>query len=122
MRSSILSLAIAALLAFSVPAHAQDAVEEETVSDAVDIAIWCGAFYYFASQGAGPETDEGKGYTEMANAAYAEARVALEEDGVEASEYDRIIEYYVELVVEDLSTEGAELRYSEQDCADLIGA
>ncbi len=119
MRSSILAIATAALVAFSLPVFAQ---EEETVSDEVDIAIWCGAFYSFAAEGAGPETEEGKAYTEAANVAYAEARLALEADEVEPSEYERIIGYYVDLVVEDLSTEGAELRYSEEDCATLVGA
>jgi hypothetical protein len=119
MRSSVLAIVTTALLALSVPTFAQ---EEETVSDEVDIAIWCGAFYYFAAEGAGLETEEGKAFNEAANVAYGEARLALEADEVDPAEYDRIIGYYVELVVEDLSTEGAELRYSEEDCANLVGA
>lgn len=121
MRSCILALATAGLLAFAAPVFAQED-GEEYVSDGVDIAIWCGAFYSFAAEGAGTETDDGKIYTEMAESAYAEARLALEADEVDPAEYEGIISYYVDLVVEDLSTEGAELRYTEQDCASLIGA
>ena len=116
------AVAAAALLAFAAPAFAQDAPadDEEYVSEAVDKTIWCGAFFAFAAQGAGETTDQGKLYTEAANAAYAQARVALEEDGIAEEDYDSIIDYTVDLVVEDLSTEGAELRYSEDDCIALV--
>ena len=114
------AISAAALLAFAAPVFAQDAADEETVSEAVDQTIWCGAFFSFAAQGAGETTDQGKLYTEAANAAYAQARVALEEDGIAEEEYDGIISYTVDLVVEDLTTEGAELRYSEDECIALV--
>ncbi|HEY0034236.1 MAG TPA: hypothetical protein VGB81_13300 [Devosia sp.] len=119
MRSSILAVATAVVLAFSMPVFAQDA-EEELVSDEVDIAMWCGAAYSVASQIEGTSEADAAAATESANAAYAQARVALEEDQIEKSEYDRLVEFYVDAAVADMTNPEAELRYTDEQCSALI--
>ena len=118
MRSSILALLTTAVLAFASPAYAQDASEE--VSDAVDIALWCGAAYSVASQMEGATEASAADASAAAEAAYAKARVALEEDQIEESEYDRLVEYYVDAALEDIINPDAELRYSDEECLALV--
>lgn len=119
MRSSILAIAAASLLVFAAPVYAQDAAEEE-VSEAVDIALWCGAAYSVAAEIGGMSEADAAAATQAADASYAKARVALEEDEVEAGEYERIVGFYVDAAVEDFSNPDAELRYSDEECTALI--
>ena len=120
MRSSILAVVAAVLLVIPAPAFAQDS-GEETVSDAVDIAMWCGAAYTVASQIDGTSEADAAAASGMADAAFEQARIALEADQIEEGEYDRLVEFYVNAAVEDITNPDTELRYSDQDCSDLIG-
>ena len=119
-RSLLLVAATAIALGFSAPVFAQEA-DSEYVSADVDIAIWCGALNYFASQGVDAGSDQFKLYDDAAKVAYDKARVALEADGVDPAEYERIISHYVELATAELSAEGTQTRYTEEECSALVG-
>jgi len=45
---------------------------------------------------------------------------AMSQDGIAEAEYDRLIDYYVEIAVENLTNPAAELRYSDAECEALV--
>lgn len=120
MRSSILAIAALGLLAFATPAFAQAAPEDEEVSDAVDIAMWCGAAYTVAHKTAAEAGEDGSVAEAAAAKAFDHAKAALDEDGVEAGEYDRLIDFYVSSAIEDLTSGTEDTRYTADECAELI--
>jgi len=95
------------------------AFAEEEVSDAVDQALWCGAAYAAVTQIDGMSEDDIVSAEAASTAAFAVAVIAMEEDGIEETEHKRLVDYYVEMAVENLSDPDAELRYSDEDCAAL---
>ena len=117
MRTKLLAVATLALLTFSMPAFAQDDVpEEDQVSDAVDIAFWCGAAFTVASMSDSVTAEEKDASEQMAALAFARAKTALDADGVEASEYDRLTQFYVESAVAAVGTGEEEMRYTSDEC------
>src|SRR3954471_24263463 len=100
MRNTLLAVASIALMTFSFPVYAQDDVPaEDQVSDAVDIAFWCGAAFTVASMSDDLPADQKDASKQMADLAFARAKTALDADGVEASEYDRLADFYVSSAV-----------------------
>ena len=123
LRSLFFAAATASTLGFSAPVFAQEATaDSEYVSADVDIAIWCGALFYYASQGVDAGSDQFKSYDEAAKIAYGKARVALEADGIDPAEYERIISHYGDLATAELSAENSETRYTEEECIALVEA
>lgn len=117
MRTKLLAAATLALLAFSMPAFAQDVVpEEDQVSDAVDIAFWCGAAFTVASLSDALSAEEKAASDQMADLAFARAKKALDEDGIEDSEYDRLTDFYVTSANAALSTGEEDMRYTSEEC------
>jgi hypothetical protein len=117
MRTKLLAVATLALLTFSIPAFAQDAVpEEDQVSDAVDIAFWCGAAFTVASLSDDLSAEEKAASDHMADLAFARAKKALDEDGIEAGEYDRLTDFYVTSANAALSTGEEDMRYTSEEC------
>ena len=119
MRTQLLAVAALALMTFSFPAYAQDAAavpEEDQVSDAVDIAFWCGAAFSVAANSDDLPADQKAASAELAKKAYVRARKALDADGVEASEYDRLIDFYVDSAIAALSTGEEDMRYTPDEC------
>lgn len=113
MHAKLVSIAAVALFALATPAFAED-----VVSDDVDIALWCGAAFVVASQSDELTAEQAEATETLADLSFAKALVALEADGVEAGEYDRLVEFYVEAAFTDLTTD-AEMRYTSDECADL---
>jgi len=120
MRSSILAIAALGMLAFATPAFAQSNPENEDVSEAVDIAMWCGAAYTVAHKTAAEAGEDGSAAEAAAAKAFEHAKTALDEDGIEAGEYDRLIDFYVSSAVEDLTSDSEDTRYTADECAALI--
>lgn len=110
------ALAAAVLMGFVAPSFAQ----EEEVSDAVDIAMWCGAAYTVASKVDGMSAEDVTNTEAAAELAFAKAHAALVEDGVEEGEYDRLISFYVDAAVQDMTSTATEMRYSDDECVALI--
>ena len=108
-------LAALAILGWALPAMAQD-----EVSDAVDQALWCGAAYSALTQIDGMSEDDIASADARATATFVVAVDAMNEDGIAETEYDRLIEYYIDIAVENLTNPDAELRYSDADCEALI--
>ena len=111
MRTQLLAVATAALLAFSLPVHA-----EEEVSDEVDIAFWCGAAFTVAAMSDDLSEEEQAASDHLATLAFARAKDALDADGVETSEYDRLTDFYVESAVAALQTGEEDMRYTSDEC------
>jgi hypothetical protein len=109
------ALGALAFTGLTLPALAQD-----EVSDAVDQALWYGAAYTAVTQTAGMSDDEIAAADAAATAAFTVAVTAMEEDGIEVGEHTRLIDYYVEIAMEDLTNPDAELRYSDAECTALI--
>lgn len=109
------AFAALALIGGALPAFAQ-----EEVSDAVDQALWCGAAYSAVTQIEGMSEDDIASADAAATAAFTAAAVAMEEDGIAETEHDRLVEYYVEMAVENLTNPDAELRYSDEECEAMI--
>lgn len=103
-----------ALLGGAAPTFAQ-----EEVSDAVDQALWCGAAYTAVTQVEGMSEDDIAAAESAATDAFTVAAVAMQEDGIADTEHDRLVEYYVEMAVADLTNPDAELRYTDEECAEL---
>lgn len=117
MRSKILAIATLAVLTFALPAHAEEEVPaEDQVSDAVDIAFWCGAAFTVAAMSDDLSADEKAASDQMATLAFARAKTALDADGVETSEYDRLTDFYVESAVAALKTGEEDMRYTSDEC------
>lgn len=114
MHAKIASIAAAALFALATPVFAEDAV----VSDDVDIALWCGAAFVVASQSDELTGEQVEATATLADLSFAKALTALEADGVEEAEYDRLVQFYVEAAFTDLTTD-AEMRYTSDECAEL---
>ena len=108
------TLATLAVVGWALPALAQD-----EVSDAVDRALWCGAAYSALTQIEGMSAEDVASADAKATVAFEAAVVAMNEDGIEESEYDRLIDYYIEIAVENLTNPEAELRYSDAECEAL---
>lgn len=119
MRSSILAIAAVGMLAFAAPAFAQD-TDEDSVSDAVDIAMWCGAAFTVAHTSAEAAGEDTAALDAAATKAFEHAKTALDEDGVEAGEYDRLVDFYVTSAVEDLTSGSTDTRYTADECTALI--
>ena len=115
MRTKLLAVATAALLALCPAAYAQDSADE-VVSDAVDIAMWCGAAFTVAAMSEELTPDEKAASEQMATLAFARAETALVADGIEAGEYDRITDFYVESAVAALATGEEDMRYTSDEC------
>lgn len=110
------ALAATALLTFAIPAFAQD----EEVSDDVDIAMWCGAAYTVVTKVDGMSEADIANANQSAELAFAKAHDALVADSVEEGEYDRLVSFYVDAAIADMTNAEAELRYSDDDCSALI--
>jgi hypothetical protein len=116
-------LAVAALLAFSTPVFAQDAAPaNEEVSDAVDIAFWCGAAFTVAAMKEGITPEDKAAADELATKLFARAETALAADGVEKSEYDRLTDYYVNEAVAQVHQQSEEPKYTVEECTAEAGA
>ena len=110
------ALSVIAFAGLALPAFAQG-----EVSDAVDQALWCGAAYTAITQIEGMTDDDIASADAAATAAFTVAMTEMEADGIDAAEHDRLVEYYVEIAVENLTNPDAELRYSDQECEAMIG-
>jgi len=108
------TLATLAVLGWALPTLAQD-----EVSDAVDKALWCGAAYSALTQIDGMSEEDIASADANATIAFEAAVIAMNEDGIADTEYDRLIEYYIEIAVENLTNPEAELRYSDAECEAL---
>ena len=108
------SLAGLALVGWALPVLAQD-----EVSDAVDKALWCGAAYSALTQIDGMSKEDVASADARATATFVVAVDAMDEDGIAETEYDRLIDYYIEIAVDNLTNPDAELRYSDADCEAL---
>ncbi|WP_354061426.1 hypothetical protein [Devosia sp. 2618] len=118
MKAKLLAvLTAAALLSLAAPSFAQD---EEEVSDDVDIAMWCGAAYTVTTQIDGMSAEDVASANTLAELAFAKAHAALVADQVEEGEYDRLVSFYVDAAVEDMTSAEPDMRYSADDCAELI--
>ena len=106
---------VLAFAGLTLPTLAQD-----EVSDAVDQALWCGAAYTAVTQIEGMSDDDIASADAAATAAFTVAMTAMDEDGIEASEHTRLVDYYVDMAIEDLSKSDAELRYTDAECTALI--
>lgn len=122
MRSSILAIAALGMLAFATPAFAQGNPENENVSDAVDIAMWCGAAFTVASLSEDLPADQKAASDQMATLAFARAKTALDEDGIEEGEYDRLFDFYVSSAVAALETGKEDVRYTADECVEEASA
>ena len=111
----------AALSVLAVAGLAMPVLAQEEVSDAVDQALWCGAAYTAVTQIDGMSDDDIASADAAATAAFTVAMTAMEEDGIDAAEHDRLVEYYVEIAVENLHNPDAELRYTDAECEAMIG-
>ena len=109
------AFAVLALAGMVAPAFAQ-----EEVSDAVDQALWCGAAYLAVTQIDGMSEDDIASADASAEAAFNVAAVAMAEDGIDEAEHERLVNYYVEIAVENLTNPDAELRYSDEECTAMI--
>ena len=109
------AFATAAILGAALPAFAQD-----QVSDAVDQALWCGAAYAAVTQIDGMSQDDIASADAAATKAFAVALTAMEADGIDEAEHDRLVSYYTDIAVENLSNPEAELRYTDAECTALI--
>ena len=109
------ALSVLAIAGMALPAFAQD-----EVSDAVDQALWCGAAYSAVTQIEGMSEEDVASADTAATAAFNVALVEMEADGIDAAEHDRLVEYYVEIAVENLTNPDAELRYSDEECTALV--
>ena len=109
------ALSVLAIAGMALPAFAQD-----EVSDAVDQALWCGAAYSAVTQIEGMSEEDVASADAAATAAFNVALVEMEADGIDAAEHDRLVEYYVEIAVENLTNPDAELRYSDEECTALV--
>lgn len=110
------ALSVLALAGLGGPVFAQD----EEVSDTVDQTLWCGGLFAAVTQIDGVSAEDKAIAEEKATAIYTQAALAMEEDGIEESEHDRLLEYYTGMAVEELTTEGAEMRYTAAECDALI--
>ena len=118
MNSKILAaFAVVLLMGFVAPAFA-----EEDVSDAVDIAFWCGAAFTVAAQVEGTPTDQVESSNALAAILFAKAEVALKADGVDEAEYDRLTDYYVSDAFAQVVNETADTRYTAEECLDLAAS
>lgn len=111
--AAVTTLALAILVA---PGFAQD----EEVSDAVDKAMFCAAAYSVVTQVPGMTPEQISNAEAASTLAYAKAKTALEEDGVDPAEYDRLVGEYVDMAVENLTDANADLRYSDDECTALV--
>lgn len=116
IRKLAAALSVVTLAGLAGTAFAQD----EEVSDAVDQALWCGGLFAAVTQIDGVSDEDKATAEEKATAIYTQAVLAMEEDGIEESEHDRLLEYYTGMAVEELTTEGAEMRYTAEECDSLI--
>ncbi|MCS6762020.1 MAG: hypothetical protein MO846_08600 [Candidatus Devosia symbiotica] len=44
----------------------------------------------------------------------------MNEDSIADTEYDRLIEYYVDIAIDNLTNPKAKLRYSDADCEAMV--
>ena len=109
------ALATVAILGTALPVFAQD-----EVSDAVDQALWCGAAYAAVTQIDGMTKEDIASADAAATQAFAVALTAMEEDGIDEAEHDRLVSYYTDIAVENLTNPEAELRYTDAECTALI--
>jgi hypothetical protein len=109
-------LSLLAVTSLSAAAFAQ----EEEVSDAVDQTLWCGGLFAAVTQIEGVSAEDKAIAEEKATAIYTQAVIAMEEDGIAETEHDRLLEYYTGMAVDELTTEGAEMRYTAEECDALI--
>ncbi len=117
MRSNIFAFATAALMAFSLPGYAEDAVAAaDQVSDAVDIAMFCGAAFTVAAKSETATAEEKAASDQMATLAFGRAKIALDADGIDEAEYDRLVQFYVDAAVADMTAGVEEMRYSADEC------
>ena len=110
----------AALSVLAVAGLALPAFAEDQVSDAVDQALWCGAAYSAVTQIEGMSEEDIASSDANATAAFNVALVEMEADGIDSAEHDRLVEYYVEMAVENLTNPDAELRYTDAECEAMI--
>ncbi|KKB82813.1 hypothetical protein VW29_14705 [Devosia limi DSM 17137] len=108
------TVAAAAAMSFSAPAFAQ-----EEVSDAVDIAMWCGAAFTVAAQADDTPAEQAESSNAVAAILFAKAELALEADAVAETEYDRLVEFYVEDAFAQVINETGDTRYTPEECLAL---
>lgn len=109
------SLSVLAIAALALPAFAQD-----EVSDAVDQALWCGAAYSAVTQVEGMSQADIDAADAAATTAFTIALTAMDADGIDPAEHDRLVEDYVEMAMDNLTDPDAELRYSDAECTALV--
>ena len=96
-------LALAALLALSAPAFADElsdakaAIAAAKLSAEIDLAMWCGAAFTIASAAA-PDDAAKKSADDMANALFGKAAPLLTKDGVADADLGKFGTYYTVVV------------------------
>lgn len=116
----MMKILVGAFAALLLLAPVLPSVAEETVSDEVDQVLWCGAAFVAVSLTEGMAEDEIAAAEVAAEAIFATAHTAMVEDGIEEGEYDRLVTYYTEMAVENLTNPDAEMRYTSDECAALV--
>ena len=106
-------------LAMSPAVFAQDAADED-VSEQVDLTLWCGAYYGIIEQVAKDDPAKQALAKNYSGQAYTQGAQALADDGIEETEYERIITDYVNMAVAEVQSAEDDNRYTDDECFALI--
>ena len=122
IRSFILAaIAATACLSVSPSVFAQDAERsEDDVSEQVDLTLWCGAYYGIIEQVAVDDPEKQAVAKEYSSQAYTQGAQAMIDDGIEQTEFERIIRDFVEMAVEEVKSPEDDNRYTDDECFALI--
>ena len=119
IRSSLLATAaFAACLAAAPTAFAQ--AENESVSDQVDLTLWCGAYYGIIEQVAVDDPAKQALAKDYGTQAYTQAVQAMIDDGIEETEYERLTKDYIDMAIEEVQSPEDDNRYTDDACFALI--
>ena len=120
MRRSL--LALAALLAFSAPAFADElsdakaAIAAAKLSAETDLAMWCGSAYTIASAAASDDAGK-KSADDLANALFGKAAPLLTKDGVADADLGKFGTYYTVVVKSQLVDQTEAPEHTQEECS-----
>lgn len=115
-------LALAALLALSAPAFADElsdakaAIAAAKLSTETDLDMWCGAAYTIASA-ATTDAAAKKQSDDMMNALFAKAAPLLTKDGVADADLGKFGTYYALVVKSQLVDQAEAPEHTQEECA-----
>ena len=119
IRSSLLATAaFAACLAAAPAAFAQ--ADNDEVSPQVDLTLWCGAYYGIIEQVAVDDPAKQALAKDYGGQAYTQAGQAMIDDGIEETEHERLIKFYIDMAIEEVKSPEDDNRYTDDECFALI--